>query len=132
MQVPVKIADLGQLILSVAMVTAESKYVSEDFEITLRTGPGTDRKIIELIPSGREVEIVTPGDEWTEVQTPGGKQGWVLTRYLTNELPTALKLDHLQARYDKIQTEYNILLSVESQITQMAVAEVFRMVLVFQ
>jgi SH3 domain protein len=92
-------------LISTAM--AENKYVSEDFEITLRTGPGTDRKIISLIPSGQSLEIVTPGEEWTEVTTHSGKQGWVLTRYLTDRVPTALKLERLKLNYDKMQSDYS-------------------------
>ncbi len=39
---------VGILILPAASV-AETVYVSEDFEITMRTGPGSDRKIISLV-----------------------------------------------------------------------------------
>jgi SH3 domain protein len=100
-----------------ASAAAESKYVSEDFEITMRTGPGTDRKIISLIPSGHQVEIVTPGEEWTEVLLPNGKQGWVLTRYLTDEVPTTLKLERLQERYDKTLAENK---DLTAKMTQMS------------
>lgn len=111
MQGPVKSAVLVFLVWAIFISTAmaESKYVSEDFEITLRTGPGTDRKIIALIPSGQPLEIVTPGEEWTEVTTPSGKQGWVLSRYLTSRVPTALKLERLKLNYDKMQEDYNAL-----------------------
>jgi SH3 domain protein len=120
MQVPLKIAGsfIVLWILLVAAALAESKYVSEDFEITLRTGPGADRKIIALIPSGRAVEIVTPGEEWTEVVTPGGKQGWVLSRYLTDLIPTAVKLERLQQRYDKMRTDYDALRQREGTLSE--------------
>lgn len=96
---------LLSVILLAANAAAERRYVSEDFEITMRTGPGSDRKIISLIPSGDAVDVVTPGDEWSEVVLPNGKQGWVLSRYLTGELPTALKLERLEQRYEKIMAE---------------------------
>jgi SH3 domain protein len=92
-------------ILLTANAAAERRYVSEEFEITMRTGPGSDRKIISLIPSGQEVDVVNAGEEWSEVVLANGKQGWVLSRYLTEQLPTALKLERLQQRYDKILAE---------------------------
>jgi SH3 domain protein len=92
-------------ILLTANAAAERRYVSEDFEITMRTGPGSDRKIISLIPSGQEVDVVNAGEEWSEVVLANGKQGWVLSRYLTEQLPTALKLERLQQRYDKTLAE---------------------------
>lgn len=111
MQGPVKSTVLVLLVWSIflSIAMAETKYVSEDFEITLRTGPGTDRKIIALIPSGQPLEIVAPGEEWTEVTTPNGKQGWVLSRYLTSRVPTALKLERLKLNYDEMQEDYNAL-----------------------
>lgn len=120
MQALVKSAVLFLLTWTFCISTAmaESKYVSEDFEITLRTGPGTDRKIIALVPSGQALEIVKPGEEWTEVTTTGGKQGWVLTRYLTDRVPTALKLERLTLNYDKMQSEYNALKQKEAALEE--------------
>ena len=87
------------MLLSVSIGFAETRYVSEDFEITMRTGPGSDRKIISLIPSGREVELLSQGEEWSEIRLANGKEGWVLTRYLTQATPTALKLERLEQKY---------------------------------
>lgn len=91
--------------LAVAVGMAQTKYVSEDFEITMRTGPGNDRKIIAMVPSGREVEVVEAGDEWSLVRLPSGKEGWVLSRYLTSELPTPMKLQRLETRYNSLQEQ---------------------------
>ncbi len=84
-----------------ALVSAKTKYISEDFEITMRTGPSTGRKIIALIPTGKQVEVVNAGDDWSEVVW-GDKQGWVLTRYLTNQEPTAMVLAQLRKRHATI------------------------------
>jgi len=73
---------IGALILPAAS-RAETVYVSEEFEITMRTGPGNDRKIISLIKSGNTMEILEKGQEWSMVRIPSGKEGWVLTRYIT-------------------------------------------------
>ncbi len=81
---------------------AKTVYVADSFEITMRTGPGPDRKIISLLRSGRQLEVVTAGDEWTEVRLDNGKQGWVLTRYLTEQEPKAMILARLQQKYQKL------------------------------
>ncbi len=119
MNLPIKVGALVLLLMSmvVAISMADSKYVSEDFEITMRTGAGKDRKIIALIPSGREVEVVTPGDEWTEVRTANGKQGWVLTRYLTDELPTALVLERLRQKHANLISKNEELRKQASQLS---------------
>jgi SH3 domain protein len=108
---------LFSLLLTVSFVGAETKYVSEELTITLRTGPGADRKIISLIPIGRAVEVVTPGDEWTEVQLSNGKQGWALTRYLTNKEPASMTLARLQQQHIRIKNEYEALQKRSSQLS---------------
>ncbi len=89
---------------------AQTMYVSDSFEITMRTGPGADRKIISLLRSGAQLEVVTPGEEWTEVRLQNGKQGWVLTRYLTDQEPKAKILARVQNKYQKLQEENQALI----------------------
>lgn len=91
--------------LSLPYAFAETQYVSENFEITMRTGPSVERKIISLIPSGRALEVLSADNEWTQVRTSRGKEGWVLTRYLTNEEPCAMVFDRLKQEYDLLNTE---------------------------
>jgi SH3 domain protein len=66
---------------------AESAWVSDRFEITLRSGPSTSNAIQLMLSSGTEVEVLEtdPDSGYSRVQTPGGTEGWVLTRYLMNE-----------------------------------------------
>jgi SH3 domain protein len=96
---------IGLLILPAASV-AETVYVSEDFEITMRTGPGTDRKIISLVQSGKALEIVEKGEEWSMVRASNGKEGWVLNRYLTASQPCAMVLDRVRQDYDVLAAKY--------------------------
>ncbi len=105
------------LLLTVTLVAAETKYVSEELTITLRTGPGADRKIISLIPIGRAVQVVTPGDEWTEVMLANGKQGWALSRYLTNKEPASKVLARVQQKYTRLSEEYESLKKRSTQLS---------------
>ena len=97
---------IGLLILPAASV-AETVYVSENFEITMRTGPGTDRKIIPLVESGKALEILEKGEEWSKVRTINGKEGWVLNRYLSANQPCAMVLDRVRQDYDVLAAKYN-------------------------
>jgi SH3 domain protein len=93
---------LCALLMGATVCAAESLYVTEDFEITMRTGPGTDHKIIAMVPSGRLVDVLSKGDDWTQIQLPSGKQGWVLTRYLSGKVPSSILLSQLEARHAKV------------------------------
>ena len=93
------------LAIGASAALASTLYVTEDFEITMRTGPGVDRKIIALIRSGQRVEEVSKSEEWTQIRLPSDKTGWVLTRYLSPNEPCALVKDRLQAEFNQLQTE---------------------------
>ena len=66
-----------------ASVYGETMYVSDILKLTLRTGPSIENKIISVLESGQVMEVIKFGDEWSRVQLPNGKEGWVLSRYLT-------------------------------------------------
>ncbi len=84
------------------VAAAQTMYVSEDFEITMRTGPAANRKILALLPAGSTVEMVEKGKDWSRVRIPDGREGWVLTRYLTRTIPIAIKLKQLETRYAEV------------------------------
>ncbi len=96
---------VGLFILPAASV-AETVYVSEDFEITMRTGPGSDRKIISLVQSGKALEILEKGDEWSKVRDPNGREGWVLNRYITPSQPCAMVLGRVRQDFDVLTAKY--------------------------
>lgn len=81
---------------------AETMYVSDLAEITLRTGKGVDHKIIALVKSGVQVEVIEPDDQWTKVRLPSGKEGWVVSRFLTSQVPSKLELEELKKKYNAL------------------------------
>jgi SH3 domain protein len=97
---------IGLLVLP-AIAAAETVYVSENFEITMRTGPGTERKIISLVQSGKALEMIEKGEEWSLVRAPNDKEGWVLNRYLTSSQPSAMVLERVRQDYDVLSAKYD-------------------------
>jgi SH3 domain protein len=82
---------------------AEKMYVSNIIKVTLRTGPGTDHKVVQMLQSGNEVEVLEPGGDWSHVMATNGKEGWVLSRFLSPDMPSDRLLEALQAKYDRLQ-----------------------------
>ena len=66
---------------------SQSAWVSDQFEITLRSGPSTSNAIQLMLSSGTELEVLETDAEsgYTRVRTGGGTEGWVLSRYLMPE-----------------------------------------------
>lgn len=94
-----------------AMVTyaqAEVMYISDIRQITMRTGQGLDRKIIALLESGQQVEVLEADQDWSRVRISSGKEGWVLSRYLTAKLPDSAVLEKLQEDYDRLKSRASV------------------------
>jgi len=88
-------------VLFPASTHAAKKYIT-DVEITLRTGQGIDHKIIALVKSGQEVEELEEGAEWTRVRLPNGTEGWVVSRFLTDEKPSGILLEELRQKHEAL------------------------------
>ncbi|MBF0587990.1 MAG: TIGR04211 family SH3 domain-containing protein [Magnetococcales bacterium] len=76
------------------------RYVIDQFKITLRRGDGPSFKIVKQLLSGtRLVVIRNNGAGWVRVRTEEGDTGWVLQRYLVEEVPARVRLEGaLEAR----------------------------------
>jgi SH3 domain protein len=80
-------ASLACALLFSSAASAESAWVSDQFEITLRSGPSTSNAIELMLKSGAELEVLEQDSEtgYSRVRTSGGTEGYVLTRYLMSE-----------------------------------------------
>ncbi len=86
---------------------AEPVRVTDQFEITLRTGPSNGHAITRMLPTGTQLELIGRDEQegWSRVTTPGGTEGWVLTRYLMNEPPARQQLERLTRQLTDAQSE---------------------------
>lgn len=98
------------LLLFSTAVSAETRYVNDKMKITMRTEPGVDRKIIALLAVGQKVELLESGDEWTRVRLTNGKEGWVLSRFLTDKVPSRIELEILTRKHKGLLSRVSSLL----------------------
>ncbi len=63
---------------------AETRYITDEFKVTLRTGTSTTNSILTMLKSGEAVKFIEHDDatKYSLVETSKGKQGYVLTRFL--------------------------------------------------
>jgi SH3 domain protein len=112
-----KVAFIGIcLILFCSVSQAETLYISDFLRITMRTGPGIDHKIIEMIKSGQTVTVLEQGPEWTKIQLPTGKEGWVLNRFLTPKPPSGLLLKKLEEKHAELSLKVTTLIDENERL----------------
>jgi SH3 domain protein len=92
------------------------KYVTDIFEVTMRSGTTTSNIIVRLLRSGESVTVLEddPVSQYSMVETDDGTQGYVLSRFLTDDPAARETLQDLRGKYenqqlqvDEQQTEIN-------------------------
>jgi len=106
----------------IVVAHAETLYIVDQIKLPMRTGQSTSHAIVRMLPSGMAVEILEAGEKgYTHIRAPGGKDGWILSRYLMN-MPAAR--DRLTTAEMKV-AKYNALnekkKSVEKERTRLQV-----------
>lgn len=90
-----------------AAAFAQTVYVTDQFEITMRRGPSTQNAITRMLDSGDALEVLEVDSEtgYTRVRTSGGTEGWVLSRYLMNTVDARSQLANMQQRLAALRNE---------------------------
>ena len=126
------------LLLGFTHLQAESRFVTDQFKITLRSGESATHKILRMVSSGTELRLLSsnPANGYSKVRLQDGREGYVLTRQLM-KIPSArdrlikaekqlqelqqepgkltTKLVNLQKAHQKLQVEHkNLIQSKEA------------------
>lgn len=93
------------LLLTLSLAHAETRYVTDQLKITLRTGESPKHRIIRMIPSGTPLTILgtNPDTGYSKVRLADGKSGYVLTRQLLKQPVARDRLAALEKRIKELE-----------------------------
>lgn len=95
------------------------QYVFNDSKVMVRKGPSTQNKIVAMLEVSAPVTVLERGQNWTRVRTAQGIEGFMLSRFLTVEVPSAVVLDDLQKSYETLKRQTaEPMLEIEALTTQ--------------
>ena len=99
--------------------TGQNLYVSDELVITMRTGPSISNAIVTNLRSGEGVEVLSVDADtgYSQVRANDGSEGWVLTRFLT-EQPVAR--DRLAAGEREVTEARARLADLEQQVASLS------------
>ena len=86
---------------------AADGYVSDNFEITMRSGPGTNNSIRSMLSSGTPLTILDKQSSWIKVRTPQGEEGWVMQRYVMEQTPKSMRIENLKGKIKGLKSQKN-------------------------
>ena len=84
---------------------ADTRYVTDQLQITLRSGESTRHKIVRMLQSGTEVDMLSKSTKtgYSKIRTADGTTGFVLSRQLLAEPVPREKVAILEARLQELQ-----------------------------
>jgi len=107
---------------------AQTRYVTDDFKVMLRTGPSVRNKIVDSLNSGTRLEVLREdaGNGHSQVQTSSGKIGYVLTRFLSANRSARSRVKYLEGQLQQLRSkpgELQALLAASQEENQELIAQ---------
>ncbi len=96
------------LLFHAAPAHSEQAWVRREVRLNIRTGPGTQYRIVGVTKTNEEVSILERADGWTKIrveQDDGAKEGWIQAGFLKPEAPPTIRLQLAEARVDALEKD---------------------------
>lgn len=90
------------LLIPASQGLAETRYISDQLVVTVRSGQGTQYSILETLRSDSAVEILEDGSKYVKARTRKGTEGYILKQYISSKLPKSVQIKRLQAEVTKL------------------------------
>ncbi|MCP3987328.1 MAG: TIGR04211 family SH3 domain-containing protein [bacterium] len=94
---------MAMLWLLAGAAQAESAWV-RGAPLNLRSGPGTEFRILASAQPGERLEAIESDGGWTRVRTGDDKIGWIAAGYLDRDAPPRARLAQLEAETEELRS----------------------------
>ena len=104
--------------LATTATAADTGWVRSYIRLNLRSGAGTQFKILGAVETGDELRVLSRGESWTRVQSADGRIGWIPAGYLEAEPPPTLRLQQLETETASLRSELEEIRTEASQLRE--------------
>lgn len=96
------------------------QYVREDLFVFLHAGPGRNYRILGSIDAGTAITVGPRGSEsdFTQVTDDQGREGWIESRFVSNEAPSTLRIPALESALEASQSDAATLAAENTELRQ--------------
>ncbi len=93
---------LISFILFSSPLHAKTMYVSDNLIITVRSNPGLEFRVVDQLTSNEKVDLLKTEKSWAQISY-NNKKGWVVKRFLTEEMPDSIQIVELKKTVKKVE-----------------------------
>jgi len=90
------------LLVPLSQALAETRYVTDQLVVTVRSQKGDQYNVLESLLSDTPVEILSEDKTYVKVKTAKGTEGFILKQYITKKYPKSLQVKNLQSKVDSL------------------------------
>lgn len=100
---------------------AEVKYITDVFEVTMRSGTSTSNSIVQMLGSGQAVTVLEEdlASQYSLVEIDNGRKGYVLSRFLMDIPAAKQSLAELRERFSRQSSNLDTQAAEVSELKQM-------------
>ena len=110
------------ILLTALMITlpahSEKNYIKGVQKVTFRSGPGTDSKILKMMDADSPVIVLEAEGEWSKVKDLEGREGYILARFLSKDVPSRLLYNWMKEKYGKLDNKHRALIKDKKELTK--------------
>ena len=110
------LAILGALMLLATPSLAERGWVKDELVLNLRSGPGRNFRILGVIKTGEQIDVLERASEWTQVEVDGIGRGWIPNGYLQADPPARHLLPQQELETAELREEVARLASESEEL----------------
>jgi len=104
--------------LPIQALAQDLGWVRSYIRLNIRSGAGTQFKILGGVETGDELKVLTRGESWTRVETKDGLVGWIPAGYLETEPPPTLRLAQLESETATLRSALEEVRAEASQLRE--------------
>ena len=82
---------------------AEVRFVRPSVEVPVRSGQGTEYRIVKLVKDGDQVELLEVDDAWARIRVGETTEGWLPKRFLGTEAPPVKLVQILRTENEQLK-----------------------------
>lgn len=100
-------AALLYLPLANAQTAGKQEYISDEISVTIRQKPSNDAESLGVVKSGARVSVLESlgGDSFAHIRTADGRDGWITSRFLSEQPAAKDQLTQLRQQLDQAHAQ---------------------------
>ena len=106
------------LTLHAGNVFATTIYVHDYLRVGIRANPNSTDVPVAVVTTGDALEVLDEQEGYYMVRAKSGVEGWISKSYVSNEMPSKIKLEKLQRQYSQQLNELKLLRQQLTEKTQ--------------